>query len=141
MAIRGRDARVRFNGTNLGNVKTYKLDIKQETFNVTTFGSSWNKKQAGRKSWSGQLDCYFQAGNSAEQVLMNSLLTGVGIDMAVHLGAEGLYSGIVRITTLNQSSEVSGVVKATFDFKGLGFIYIGEYMEDSNNYIEEDYWI
>jgi len=57
------------------------------------------------------------------------------------LGAEGLYSGIVRITTLNQSSEVSGVVKATFDFKGLGFIYIGDYMEDSNNYIEEDYWI
>jgi hypothetical protein len=38
MAIRGRDARVRFNGTNLGNVKTYKLDIKQETFNVTTLG-------------------------------------------------------------------------------------------------------
>lgn len=122
---RGQEGLVRVGTNVVAELRSWSLDITQDTIEDSTMGDTFRTYTTGMKSWSGQLTCYWDEADTNGQMALLPLGTNAGTATATFLPegtatAATSYSGVVVITGANHSAAFDGMVEATYSFQGTG---------------------
>jgi predicted secreted protein len=122
---RGQEGLVRVGTSAVAELRSWSLDITQDTIEDSTMGDTFRTYTTGMKSWSGQLTCYWDESDTNAQMALAPLGTNAGT-ATVTLLPEGTstaattYSGVVVVTGCSHTASFDGMVEATYSFQGTG---------------------
>jgi hypothetical protein len=122
---RGQEGLVRVGTNAVAELRSYSLDIVQDTIEDTTLGDTFRTYTVGMKSWSGQLTCWWDESDANAQMAFLPLGTNAGTASVTFLPegtatAATTYSGTVVVTGCSHSASFDGMVEATYSFQGTG---------------------
>lgn len=94
------------------------------TIDITELGFDFKKYLLGQSDSSATVEVFFDhtAGQSTLETALNSAGTGTAMEYTAHTGAQYQFTGIV--TSINYSSPVNDVVKATIEIKIISAVTI-----------------
>ncbi len=111
-------------GANVVSQTTkFTLNTKASTQDTTVQGSAWEAHMIGVNSWSGQIDCLFDATDTTGQ---ETLIEGASITVNLYpygvVTGSKYFTGTATIESLGLDSMKEGIVTRNFQFKGNGIL-------------------
>lgn len=104
----------------LGQIQNWSLDVKADVLEGYSMGEAWKTSKSGVRSWSGAVECYFDAGDAGQSELTAGDTVSVNFYPAGEGSGNTYYSGTVVVTGAPVSAEKDGFVLQSFSFKGSG---------------------
>lgn len=122
---RGQEGLARVGTSAVAELRSWSLDITQDTIEDSTMGDTFRTYTTGMKSWSGSFTCYWDEADTNGQMALVPLGTNAGTATATFLPegtatAATSYSGVVVVTGVSHSAAFDGMVEATYSFQGSG---------------------
>ena len=122
---RGQEGLVRVGTAAVAELRSYSLDITQDTIEDTTLGDTFRTYAVGMRSWSGSFTCYWDETDANGQMALSPTGTNAGTATVTFMPegtatAATTYSGVVVVTGANHSAAFDGMVEATYTFVGTG---------------------
>lgn len=118
---KGSEGTVKIGSNTIAEIVSWSLETTANTIDTTEIGDSWMSKVAGKNSWSGSIECYWDETDSSGQGAMTE-----GASVTLNLYPEGdgsgdtYYTGSVVITGISRGGAGDSIVNATYSFEGDG---------------------
>lgn len=120
-ALSGTAGSVVLNGTAVGEIAEWSLDLRHSPVDVTAFGDNWERYvpsiRGATGSFSGNLDP-----NSVQQTaLRNSMLGGSAVALQLYVSPAAYFNiGTAYLTGMSPAVSVSGKADTSHDFQVSG---------------------
>ena len=122
----GQDGIVKAGDNVVAEVKSFSVEESADTIDTTTMGDQYKKFRAGKTSWSGSIEAYWDETDSTGQGAFS-----IGSNVELKLYPEGddtgktEYSGTAYITGITKQTAQDGVAEISFSFQGSGALAKG----------------
>lgn len=123
--FRGMDGSVTFATNVVGEVKSWNANVAGEVLDTTKMGDKWRTVKGGVGSWSGQITCQLDYGDTLGQKAMVDKLINASPDIT-GTAAELLFAtgkkltGTILITGINFVTQLGSIIEISFNFEGSG---------------------
>ena len=123
-SYRGQDGFITQGATNVGQIRSWSLDVTVELLDASVMGDDWKKHRGGMANWSGSMEALFDYGNPGQKAFVDQIcvLAPAGNSIPVTLGVETgkTITGNVIIKGLKINDTLNDLVKMTIEFEGDG---------------------
>lgn len=109
----------------LGQIQNWSLDVKADVLEGYSMGEAWKSAKSGVRSWSGSVECYFDAADAGQGEITAGDTVAVNFYPAGEATGSKYYSGTVVVMGAPVSAEKDGFVLQSFSFKGSGELSTG----------------
>lgn len=120
---KGSEGVVHIGTTAIAELKSWSLSVSAATIDTSLLSSTWAGAVAGKNSWSGSCECFWDETDTNGQEALTP-----GASVVVKFYAEGAttgdvyYTGTVIVTGIERSAGIDGMVEASFSFTGDGVL-------------------
>lgn len=117
----GQQGTIRDGSNAVGEVTSFEINASSDTVETTVMGDTWKTRTATQKTWSGNLSCKYDPGDTTGQVVFASGAT-VSIEAypSGNTSGHGDLSGSAIVTERNITSTHDGLVELSLTFEGDG---------------------
>lgn len=118
---KGSEGTIKVGSSAISEIRSWSLDHTADTIEDTSMGDASRTRQAGLKSWSGSVECYWDETDTDGQQALDA-----GSEVTLNLYPEGAtsadtyFTGSALVTSVSRSGSLDGMVEATFSFEGNG---------------------
>jgi len=118
---KGSEGTIKVGSSAISEIRSWSLDHSADTIEDTSMGDASRTRQAGLKSWSGSVECYWDETDTDGQQALDA-----GSEVTLNLYPEGAtsadtyFTGSALVTSVSRSGSLDGMVEATFSFEGNG---------------------
>lgn len=116
---------ISFGGTAIAGLASITFNHNRTTIDITELGFDFKKYILGQSDSSATVEVYFDQGaatHTAIEAALNTAGAGTAVIYTAHTGATYTFTAIV--TSINYSSPVNDVVKATIELKVISAVTI-----------------
>lgn len=123
-SLTGNAGVISIDGASVAEVRSYSIEVTQDTIENTVMTDSSRQYVAGLSSFSGSADVYF-VDSHLSTVDLDGLIQGSVGDAAVALivypeGSGDNWGGNIIITGYSVSASMDGMIEASISFQGTG---------------------
>ena len=119
----GSEGIVKIGDEQIAEVKSWSLEEVCDTVDSSIIGTEWRKNQATIKSWSGEIEAFWDKEDKHGQ---GELKLGCIIDLRLYPEGDGddkyLFTGSAIVTGISRQASVDGLVETSFSFQGNGIL-------------------
>lgn len=118
---KGSEGVVKVGSDTVLEVRGFSVNEKMSPIDDTELGDAWVTQQAGEKSWSAQVECYWDETDSTGQEALS-----IGASVTLNLYPEGatsgdkFYSGVALVTDIGVAVTRNGITTRTISVAGAG---------------------
>jgi predicted secreted protein len=122
----GLEGVVKVSTATVAEVRSFEIEVQQDTVDDSVMGDSWHSHLTGLKSWSANVECLWDETDTQGQVALT-----IGASVSLTLGPEGgssgdtIYSGTATVKSIGVAVPHDGVVTRRIAFEGNGALSIG----------------
>ena len=120
----GIEGTVEIGSDTIAEIRSWSIEEQGETADDTTLSntSGWRTHLHTLKSWTGQVDCFWDETDSNGQ---GALTIGASVTLNVFpegddVNGDVYYTGTATVTNITRQAAVESVVEASFSFQGNG---------------------
>lgn len=122
---RGMDGSFTFATNVVGEITSWSATVNLELLDSSKMGDKWQKNRTGMGSWSGQLTCHFDYGDTlGQKAIIDKVIAAVPADssFAAELIASAgkKITGNIVITGVQVGAQLGSVIPVTLTFTGDG---------------------
>jgi lipopolysaccharide biosynthesis protein len=118
----GNEGTVKIGSNTLAEIDSFQMTETANVADDTAMGDAWETHVGGGASaWTGQVDCHWDETDTNGQVALT-----IGASVTLNMYPEGAsagdkyYSGTATVTQISRQNTRTGVVSASFQFRGNG---------------------
>ena len=111
---------ISFGGNAIEGLASITFNHNRSTIDITELGYDYKKYVLGQSDSSATVEVFFDQGGTAQAAIesaLNTAGTGTAVVYTAHTGATYTFTAIV--TSINYSSPVNDVVRATIELKAI----------------------
>lgn len=122
----GLEGVVKVGANTVAEVRSFEIETQQDTVDDSVMGDTWHSHLTGLKSWSANVECLWDEGDTNGQVALT-----IGASVSLTLGPEGstnpdvVYTGTATVKSIGVAVPHDGVVTRRIAFEGNGALSIG----------------
>lgn len=121
----GNNGAVKIGSDTLGSVLSFDIEETSETIRSDTMGDTWTEALAGKKSWTGSIECLLDASDTAQTALtVGASVTFEGYPDGTTTGRIKL-SGTGIVTKVGYGTDQDDANKRSFEMQGTGALTTG----------------
>lgn len=132
--ILGQNGKVKVSNKTIAEVKSFSIEETADTIDTTVMGDQYKKFRAGKTSWSGSIEAYWDETDTDGQL---NFKIGTEINLELYPDSDDVgkvkYSGIAYITGITKQLAQDGVGEISFNFQGSGALSRGFIVADNSN--------
>lgn len=117
--ILGQDGIVKVAGQVIAEVKSFSVEQEADTIDTTVMGDQYKSFRAGKTSWNGSIECYWDETDTKGQLTFE---IGTNIELELYPDGDAIdkykYSGTAYITGISRQTSQDGVAEITFNYQG-----------------------
>ena len=117
----GKEGTVKIGSNTVAEIRSWSIEEQAAVANDTALGDEWETHLATTKSWSGQLECWWDETDTTGQ---GALTAGASVVLNVYpegaVTADTYYTGTATVTGISRQANNEGLVEAAFSFTGSG---------------------
>lgn len=124
----GQDGSLSIGGTAVAEVRSFSIDLTNNTVERTVMGDQWKTHYTTQQEWSGSADIYYNQSANAVSGISSITSGNSAAFIGYPAGDTATYpkvSGNIIVTGLSISSSMDGMVEASISFTGNGTFTIG----------------
>ncbi len=120
--LAGKAGSIKLTTNTIAEVQDWSLDIGTDMMEDTALLNDWKSFVAGLKEWSASAESSWAVATdtNGQTAAQAAFLAGTTVEVRLYVDGTNYYSGNAYITGLSVSTEVSGIVTASWDFQGTG---------------------
>lgn len=122
----GLEGVVKVSSATVAEVRSFEIEVQQDTADDSVMGDTWHTHLTGLKSWSANVECLWDETDTSGQVALT-----IGTSASLTLGPEGatspdvVYTGTATVKSIGVAVSHDGVVTRRIAFEGNGALTIG----------------
>jgi predicted secreted protein len=119
----GLEGHVNVGANTIAEVRSWSIEESSDTTDSTTMGvtNNWRTHKATLKSWSGNIDCFWDETDTNGQV---ALVIGTEVSLNVYPesddSGDSYFNGSAIVTGITRQAAIDGLVETSFSFQGTG---------------------
>lgn len=121
----GLDGSIKVGSNTVAEVRSFEIEVEQETVNDNVMNDTWRTHLTGLKGWTASCECLWDETDTNGQVALT-----IGSSVSLSLGPEGhttgdtIYTGTATVKTIGVTTPHDGVVTRRITFEGNGTLTI-----------------
>ena len=121
----GLEGVVKVSSATVAEVRSFEIEVQQDTADDSVMGDTWHTHLTGLKSWSANVECLWDETDTSGQVALT-----IGTSASLTLGPEGatspdvVYTGTATVKSIGVAVSHDGVVTRRIGFEGNGALTI-----------------
>ena len=119
----GSEGLVKIGQHAIAEVKSWSLEEVCDTVDSSVIGTEWRKSQATIKSWSGEIEAFWDEENTDGQ---GALRLGRTVELRLYpegdAASKYFFSGAAIVTGISRQASFDGLVESSFSFQGNGVL-------------------
>ena len=124
--ILGQNGKVKVANSAIAEVKSFSIEETADTIDTTVMGSQYKEFRAGKTSWSGSIEAYWDETDTTGQLVFK---IGTEVNLELYPDSDEVgktkYSGVAYITGITKQVAQDGVGEISFNFQGSGALTRG----------------
>jgi len=124
--ILGQNGKVKVSDNAIAEVKSFSIEETADTIDTTVMGSQYKEFRAGKTSWSGSIEAYWDETDTTGQLVFK---IGTEVNLELYPDSDEVgktkYSGVAYITGITKQVAQDGVGEISFNFQGSGALTRG----------------
>lgn len=120
-ALSGTAGSVVLNGTAVGEIAEWSLDLRHSPVDVTAFGDNWERYVPSIRGATGSFAGNLDPDSTQQTLLRNAMLGGSAISLQLYVSASKYFNvGTCYLTGLSPAVSVAGKADTSHDFQVSG---------------------
>tara|TARA_R110002020_G_scaffold98979_4_gene235239 strand:- start:4598 stop:4987 length:390 start_codon:yes stop_codon:yes gene_type:complete len=114
----GKDGTVKIGTDILGETSSWSLTTSVATTDSSVLGDDWEKHQTLQKSWSGQVETFWDHDDAGQNALEEGVQVTLNLQPEGDVTGDFLFTGQATIESVAYAGAKDGLVSASFTYKG-----------------------